>query len=76
MIVFVMTLAALLAVMLLMAVGVIAGGRQLRGSCGGIAGKACGCSVTKRRACERAAAEGRRPEDGHWHLDVLDDDDR
>lgn len=74
---FLLTLVMLASLMLLMAVGVLVGNRRLRGSCGGIPGKACECSVADRQACERkVAAEGVVPDDGHRHLEVLDEDVR
>ena len=72
---FLLTLAMLGTLMLIMAVGAMFSGKVLRGSCGGVPGKECTCSVPERRACERrVAAEGIVPDDGHRHLDVLDDD--
>lgn len=74
---FVATFAMLAALMAMMAVGVVFSGRRLRGSCGGVQGKDCSCSVTDRKACERKeAAKGIVPaeDDGHRHLDMLDDD--
>lgn len=72
---FIATFAMLAFLMAIMAVGVMVSGRRLRGSCGGVPGKECSCSVTDRRACERkVAAEGIVPDDGHRHLDVLEDD--
>ena len=38
----------------LMAIGVILGGRELKGSCGGVAGKDCLCSIEEQRACAAA----------------------
>lgn len=76
---FIATFALLALLMAMMAVGVVFSGRRLRGSCGGVPGKECSCSVTDRKACERkVAAEGIVPEreDGYRHLDVLDDDAR
>lgn len=74
---FLLTLLMLGALMLLMAVGVMLGNRSLRGSCGGVPGKECSCSVPERRACERkVAAEGVVPDDGHRHLDVVHHDSR
>lgn len=72
---FLLTFLFLAGLMLIMAVGVIFSGRQLAGSCGGVPGKDCTCSVTDRKKCEqKAAAEGIIPDDGHRHLEVLDDD--
>ncbi len=47
--------------MLAMAVGVILGGRRLRGSCGGPGGEACACSLAERVACVRRGRRGAPP---------------
>ena len=74
---FLLTLSLFGILMLIMAVGAIFSGKALRGSCGGVPGKDCTCSVPERRACEqRVAAEGIVPDDGHRHLDVVDDSSR
>ena len=73
---FLATFLMLGALMAIMAVGVMFGGRRLQGSCGGLPGKDCSCSLGERRACERkVAAEGIVPDDGHRHLEVLEDDE-
>ena len=38
-----------------MAVGVALSGRSLRGSCGGLGGKACPCTPDEREACRARA---------------------
>jgi hypothetical protein len=74
---FIATFVVLAILMASMALGVVFGGRRLRGSCGGVSSGDCSCSLTERRACERkAAAKGIVPDDGRHHLDVLDDDVR
>ncbi len=47
--------------MLAMAVGVILGGRRLRGSCGMSGGEACACSLAERMACIRRGRRGASP---------------
>jgi hypothetical protein len=72
---FIATFVILAILMASMALGVVFGGRRLRGSCGGVSSGDCSCSLTERRACERkAAAQGIVPDDGRHHLDVVDDD--
>ncbi|MDD9947142.1 MAG: hypothetical protein OXU20_39240 [Myxococcales bacterium] len=74
---FLATFALLAILMAIMAVGVVFGDRRLRGSCGGVPGKECSCSMTERRACERkSAGEGIVAKDDHRHLDVVDDEVR
>jgi hypothetical protein len=74
---FIATFIVLALLMAIMAVGVLFGGRRLRGSCGGVANRDCSCSLSERRECQRrAAAEGVVPDDGRHHLAVFDDDAR
>ncbi|MDD9937614.1 MAG: hypothetical protein OXT09_28635 [Myxococcales bacterium] len=63
-----------------MAIGVAFSGRRLSGSCGGVAGKDCTCSIAERKACQIKQVDAdyeatRRDPDGKAHLDVLPDRD-
>lgn len=72
---FIATFVVLALLMACMSIGVLLGGRRLRGSCGGVANRDCSCSVSERRACQRkVAAEGIVPDDGRHHLAVVDED--
>lgn len=72
---FIATFVVLALLMACMSIGVLLGGRRLRGSCGGVASRDCSCSVSERRACQRkVAAEGIVPDDGRHHLAVVDED--
>ena len=55
---FIATLLIFAAVMLAMAIGVIATGRRLRGSCGGT-GRGCECDEAARAECALAREHGR-----------------
>ena len=71
---FIGTAVAFFLIMFMMALGVMLTGRRLRGSCGGVPGRACSCSSGERDACEkRAALKATQPDDGLRHLDVLDE---
>lgn len=70
---FLATFVMLATLMLIMAVGVMFSGRALKGSCGGVPGKECTCSSTDRQACESRNEPPPRPDDGHHHLDVVDE---
>ena len=66
--------------MAIMAVGVMFGGNPLKGSCGGIPGKSCGCSDEKKQACETKhdeliaeamrGIEGGTPRVGRWQGEI------
>ncbi|MGD8861343.1 MAG: hypothetical protein PVI30_15145 [Myxococcales bacterium] len=77
---FLVTLVIFAVAMFAMALGVMLGGRRLSGSCGGVPGKDCTCSVTERKACEARALDedyqgGQSArDDGNYHLDVMDED--
>lgn len=53
-----LTVATVSALMAIMAVGVVLTGKELRGSCGGVAGKFCLCDAEGRpRECEQGKAK-------------------
>ena len=52
---FIATLSVFLVVAFIMAVGVMLGGKRLKGSCGGIGGE-CPCDEPAQQACERKRA--------------------
>ena len=55
---FLCTFVMLLGLMGMMSIGVVVGGRRLKGSCGGV-GSDCACDAAGRpRACESAAGSG------------------
>jgi hypothetical protein len=51
---FLATLLFFAVIMLAMALGLVSG-RSLKGSCGGVQGKDCSCSLSERRVCRKSA---------------------
>lgn len=77
---FLATFALFALAMAAMAIGVAFSGKRLSGSCGGVPGKDCTCSISERKACEMKQVDAdyhaaRRGDDGKAHLDVLPDRD-